>query len=258
MTARFSWDELVELDGKVASAWLAGRLLMAASREPAARLLDTSLSGVGPAAEAPAPQGPTPKDLGSQVSQSTSAAVQTPSSSDLQASTFLEHGGKVKGREAGRSTVSRRLAPFVTGGHINVNVLNLLTTARVCQALSETELSNPALLALSVFANVRGYVSDAGAGLEDTKKQRKLAKGSDVFSALYRYFLCGFDGDLLPSLFTPYASTVLQVGESLQAFCSLLSSDECRILVGPSFARRQHWHSRAEISCTSFLVHSLC
>ncbi|XP_026192875.1 uncharacterized protein LOC34622832 [Cyclospora cayetanensis] len=215
MTTHYSRKEIIELDKRVAAAWEAARLLLVSTEEQAEKLLAAGQRGPESAALASSVD-PNEQEGEIQGSQSTAASAVASASPDTQTTSFLEDGRKKQKSKARQLSVTTQLPPFITGGDVNVNTLNFLVTARVSKRLSETELLNPALLASGIFEEIRGYVSDAGAGLENTKKQRNLAKDSDVFSAIYKVLTCGFEGDLLPPTNAPYASVALQVAGFLR------------------------------------------
>ncbi|KAL8434759.1 hypothetical protein ACSSS7_002896 [Eimeria intestinalis] len=216
MSAHFSLKELLDLDDKTASAWLAAKLLLEASRGSAGKLLAGSASDL--TTQPSAPETSVEAEIKAEetvASGTASAAESAPDAS--QASALLETTIREEPKEAASKTyVSKPLAAFVVGGNVNVNALNMMATFSICRSLAQQGLPNIALLAQSAFTNIRGYVSAAGAGLQDTKQQRKMAKGSDVYSAIYQFSMCGFSGDMLPPLFAPYSSLALQVASFLR------------------------------------------
>ncbi|KAL8449332.1 hypothetical protein Emed_003213 [Eimeria media] len=251
MSSHFSHKELTDLDNKLASAWLAAKLLLEAARASAGKLLSGGAPEMTaqPSASETSMESETTKE---QPSASDTASTSEVASNESQASSLIENTSQEEPKKAAsRTSVSKPLAAFVIGGNVNVNALNMITTFSVCKGLGQQGLPNLALLAQSAFTNIRGYVSAAGAGLQDTKQQRKMAKGSDVYSAIYQYFMCGFSGDLLPPVFAPFSSIALQVGvssfhplpEPFQSLCSLklelcfrqLSAIVCRSQSEPFF-----------------------
>ncbi|CDJ49732.1 hypothetical protein, conserved [Eimeria brunetti] len=215
MAAFYSSDEVAELDRSVAAAWLVGKQLLAVSREQAKNVLaGISLNAESHAGPLPRTEGK-PHQAESGVS-GLSPAAPAPLSSEAESASLLEYSKKRPSPNPGNSIASDGVHPFVVGGNINVNAINLAATASVCRLLLETDVSNPMLFAMDVLTNLRGYISDSGAGLESAEKQRKMAKGSDVFCVMYKCFSCGFGGELLPPMFVPYASLALQVGTFLR------------------------------------------
>ncbi|KAL8454419.1 hypothetical protein Emag_001446 [Eimeria magna] len=249
MTAHFSLKELTDLDGKLASAWLAAKLLLDAARGSAGKLL-----AEGPPETTAQPSAPETLLVAETTEEQPVALGTAPTtdaaSNESQASSFIENTIQEESSKAtSRTSVSKPPAAFVIGGNVNVNALNMVATFSICKSLALQGLPNLAVLAQSAFTNIRGYVSAAGAGLQDTKQQRKMAKGSDVYSAIYQIFMCGFSGDLLPPVFAPFSSIALQVGasflhpllEHFQSSCSLelklcfqqLPTKACRSLSEP-------------------------
>ncbi|KAL8428548.1 hypothetical protein Efla_003319 [Eimeria flavescens] len=210
MSGHFSYAELTDLDKKLAAAWMAGRLLLEAAREPAKKLVTEAASESR--AQQPVTEAQVPYEGTEQASSMATDAAEDEQSSSQSAS-LLESESQ---QEPESSTSRNSDAPFVVGGDVNAAALNLLSTVQICKSLLGQGVPNLALLAQSVFTNIRGYISAAGAGLQNSKEQRKVAKGSKEYSALYQYFMCGFNGELLPSLFAPFASVGLQVASFLR------------------------------------------
>lgn len=75
-------------------------------------------------------------------------------------------------------------------------------------------LPNPQLLALNVATDLRHNTSIAGANLQSSKKNRKLAKGSKAFSAFFRLLSCHVsdDTEALCKVFGPFASLAIRIG----------------------------------------------
>lgn len=189
MTVRFSSDELMDLDAIVASAWFAAKALLTVSDDQASKFLNASSDGED------------------------ASALTTGEGGSEGSAIFLEAKAHYHRLSAEPNEADKPLAPFLTGGDINLNAFALLATRRICKSLVEMNLPNPALIALAISRDIRGYVQDAGAGLESARKQRAMAKKSEIYSALYKYLLCGLEGDLLSPVFTPYASLALQIGK---------------------------------------------
>lgn len=223
MTTRYSYDEIVELDQRVAAAWLTGQHLLAASEKQTAKLEGESVSRAESQATPSSTEEHYSRSSATSLSQPTTELTETFAPRESESAALLQDGWKRLKNDSSQRETHEMLRSFVTGGSINVNALNLLSTATICKNLLASELSNPTLFALSVLTNVRGYINDSEAGLASSKKQRKLAKGSDVFAALYRFFSCGLEGDLLPPLFAPFASTALQIGEPVVALSKVMS-----------------------------------
>lgn len=223
MTTRYSYDEIVELDQKVAAAWLTGRHLLAASEKQTAKLEAGSVSRAENQALPSSTEEHYSRSSTTNLSQPTTELAETLAPSESESAALLQDGWKRLKNDSSQLETPETLRSFVTGGSINVNAMNLLSTANICKNLLTSELSNPTLFALSVLANLRGYINDSEAGLSSSKKQRKLAKGSDVFAALFRFLSCGLEGDLLPPLFAPFASAALQIGEPVVALSKFLS-----------------------------------
>ncbi|KAL8270429.1 hypothetical protein Esti_005658 [Eimeria stiedai] len=216
MSAHFSLKELTDLDDKLASAWLVAKLLLDAARGPAGKLLTRSESEV--TAQLSASERSSEAERSEeQLAASGTASTSEPASDDAQTSSLFENTSQEEPKKAtSRNSVSTPQATFVIGGNVNVNAVNMIATFQVCKGLAQQGLPNLGLLAQSAFTNIRGYVSAAGAGLQDTKRQRKMAKGSAVYSAIYQFFMCGFSGDMLPPVFLPYASLAMQVASFLR------------------------------------------
>lgn len=225
MATFYSSDEILELDQAVAAAWLAGKLLLDAAREQTKSVE----SEAGPSSRAE----PEPQQADSEGSRLSPGGVHALSSSETKSVSLVEVARKLTPKGPGLPIPSANVHPFAVGGNVNINAINMAATANVCRGLLETSLTNPMLFALNVLTNIRGYVNDSGAGIENTEAQRKLAKGSDVFSAMYKCFSCGLGGELLPPVFAPYASTAMQIGEPFGthkqqfAFYALLGKTNC-------------------------------
>ncbi|CDI74181.1 hypothetical protein, conserved [Eimeria praecox] len=216
MATFYSPDEILELDKKVAAAWLAAKLLLDASREQTKSISPSIPSDAELEAGPSSLMEPKPHRAESGESRLSPIAVHTLSSSGTESGSLLQDARKLPAKSPGHTPTSQDPHAFVVGGSVNINATNIIATASLCKLLLETDLTNPMLFASSVLTNLRGYVNDAGAGLDNTETQRKLAKRSDVFSAMYKCLSCGLGGELLPPLFAPYASTALQVGAFLR------------------------------------------
>lgn len=253
MASYYSSDELVELDQKIAAAWLVGKLLLAASRgrpnSVSASVSPEVEAGAGPSIRAP------PETEGAETGSSANSQgdVDASLSSETKSASLLEDTRKRSHRNHGQNIIPNAVHDFVVGGNVNVNAINLIATANVCRALLDTDLTNPMLFASSVITNVRGYVNDSGAGMESAGKQRKLAKGSDVFAAVYKWLLCGFGGELLAPVFAPYASVAMQIGKGQKH-----SSDNTILAISYWYVHTLHENCSVGLSLSNFSICARC